>query len=132
MGSGKTTLIKSICAGLGVQSEVVISPTYTLVNRYSGNQEISHVDLFRLERSEELQDFDREDLICEEGITLVEWPKLIIGWLEKDPLLQIRLEYREEQVRFLEMESDDPHYSLLFERSMLKDDPSEHQDLKGS
>ncbi len=132
MGSGKTTLIKSICAGLGVQSEIVISPTYTLVNRYFGKQEISHVDLFLLERAEELQDFDREDLICEEGITLVEWPKLIIGWLEKDLLLHIRLEYREEHVRFLEMESDASHYALLFERSMLKDNPSEHQDLKGS
>ena len=132
MGSGKTTLIKSICAGLGVQSEVVISPPYTLVNRYSGHQEIRHVDLFRLGRSEELQDFDRKDLVCDEGITLVEWPKLLIGWLEKDPLLNIMLENREKQVRFLEMESDTLHYAHLFKKNILKDKLSEHQDLKGS
>jgi tRNA threonylcarbamoyladenosine biosynthesis protein TsaE len=72
MGAGKTTFAKSLCAGLGVLPEIVTSPTYTLVNIYPGDWTVFHVDLFRLNASEELDDFDRDDLITDEGITLVE------------------------------------------------------------
>ncbi|MCZ6728070.1 MAG: tRNA (adenosine(37)-N6)-threonylcarbamoyltransferase complex ATPase subunit type 1 TsaE, partial [SAR324 cluster bacterium] len=45
MAAGKTTLIKSICAGMGIPAENVISPTYTLVNIYPATPTVYHVDL---------------------------------------------------------------------------------------
>jgi tRNA threonylcarbamoyl adenosine modification protein YjeE len=69
MGAGKTTFAKSLCAGLGVLPEIVTSPTYTLVNIYPGDWPVFHVDLYRLNAPEELDDFDREDLITDEGVT---------------------------------------------------------------
>ena len=73
LGSGKTTLCKNICASLGVPINLVTSPTYTMVNMYSYNSRvIHHLDLYRLEDQNELEDFDFEDLIAVDGITLVE------------------------------------------------------------
>ena len=99
LGTGKTTVTKSICAALGVNPDVVISPTYTLVNVYTGKWLIHHVDLFRLSSPEDLDNFDRDDLICEEGITLVEWPELIKPLLAEEPRLMIELDFLEEDTR---------------------------------
>ena len=74
MGSGKTTLIKAICEGLGIAPETVISPTYTLVNIYPGRVLVYHVDLFRIEDSAALLEMDRNDWINAAGPTLIEWP----------------------------------------------------------
>ncbi|MCH8841529.1 MAG: tRNA (adenosine(37)-N6)-threonylcarbamoyltransferase complex ATPase subunit type 1 TsaE [SAR324 cluster bacterium] len=87
MGSGKTTLIKSICEGLGVRRETVISPTYMLVNIYRGLRPVYHVDLFRLSRVEELLEMDRCDWINSEGPTLIEWPEIAMPLLAGETAL---------------------------------------------
>ena len=91
MGSGKTTLIKSICEGLGVRRETVISPTYMLVNIYRGLRPVYHVDLFRLSRVEELLEMDRCDWINSEGPTLIEWPEIAIPLLAGETFLTARM-----------------------------------------
>ena len=107
MGSGKTTLIKSICAGLGVSPDSVISPTYTIVNMYSGkNSPIYHLDLYRLPNEEALADFDRDDLICSEGVTLIEWPKYIHSLLGKECLFTIQLQRTSEEWRILTLSTE--------------------------
>ncbi len=75
MASGKTTLIKSVCEGVGIDPKIVISPTYTLVNVYPGSPQVYHVDFFRLEAPEELLELDRDDWINPEGPTFIEWPE---------------------------------------------------------
>ena len=101
MGSGKTTLAKSICHGLGVHPDVVISPTYTLVNSYSGRFPILHVDLYRMESQDALSAYDLEDLICFEGITLVEWADFLMDELEELALLKIQILASSETQRML-------------------------------
>ena len=99
MAAGKTTLIKALCAGLGVPPHQVISPTYTLVNIYplpagaaAGlGQQVVHVDLFRLEATEMLLDMDRNDWINPEGLTLVEWPEVALPLLNQDPWVWLEL-----------------------------------------
>ncbi len=92
LGAGKTTLIKAICEGLGIAPEVVISPTYTLVNVYPGRRSVYHVDLFRLEHPEALLELDRADWINPAGPTLIEWPELAEPLLAGEPVLRARLE----------------------------------------
>lgn len=75
LGAGKTTLIKAICEGLGIAPQVVISPTYTLVNVYPGTRSVYHVDLYRLEQPEALLELDQADWVNPEGPTLIEWPQ---------------------------------------------------------
>ena len=114
MGAGKTTFAKSLCAGLGVLPEIVTSPTYTLVNIYPGDWTVFHVDLFRLNASEELDDFDRDDLITDEGITLVEWPQFLLNYLSDEPVLNLGFETVSEHQRRLSLESESSNFDILF------------------
>jgi tRNA threonylcarbamoyladenosine biosynthesis protein TsaE len=114
MGAGKTTFAKSLCAGLGVLPEIVTSPTYTLVNIYPGDWTVFHVDLFRLNASEELDDFDRDDLITDEGITLVEWPQFLLNYLSDEPVLNLGFETVSEHQRRLSLESESANFDILF------------------
>lgn len=108
LGSGKTTLTKSICAALGVNPNTVISPTYTMVNVYQGRWPIHHVDLYRLSSPDDLDSFDRDDLISEDGVTLVEWPELLQPLLETEPQLWIDLKPLTEASRMMQI---DPRYA---------------------
>ena len=114
MGSGKTTFTKSLCSRLGVPSKNVTSPTYTLVNIYQGNLPIFHVDLFRLSSLNEMEDFDRHDLMSEEGITIVEWPKLFLSFLSYEPFINVRFETLSINGRKLFLESSSVDFKTLF------------------
>ena len=60
MGTGKTTLISSLCKSLGVK-ETISSPTFSLVNTYHiGNEKIYHFDFYRLKNENEAIDFGLE------------------------------------------------------------------------
>jgi tRNA threonylcarbamoyladenosine biosynthesis protein TsaE len=82
MGSGKTTLIKAICAELGVK-DVVNSPTYGLVNEYkTGNgSKIYHFDFYRLNSIEEALDIGVEEYLNAGSYCLMEWPEKIAALL---------------------------------------------------
>jgi len=92
MAAGKTTLIKSICEGLGINPAQVISPTYTLVNIYPAATSVYHVDLFRIEDGEAMLDMDRADWINPRGMTLIEWPERAMPLLEPEQRLEVRME----------------------------------------
>jgi tRNA threonylcarbamoyladenosine biosynthesis protein TsaE len=78
MGAGKTTFIKAICEALGV-SDVVSSPTFSIVNEYQGpsNKRIYHFDFYRIEDLREAYDIGYEEYFYSGDICLVEWPEKI-------------------------------------------------------
>jgi tRNA threonylcarbamoyladenosine biosynthesis protein TsaE len=81
LGAGKTVLAKGIAAGLGIE-ELVSSPTYTIISEYRSEQRLlHHVDLYRVEGREQLENLGLEDLLGAEGYVLVEWGEKIEGWL---------------------------------------------------
>ena len=92
LGAGKTTLLKSVCEGLGIAPQLVISPTYTLVNVYPGARSVYHVDLYRLERPEALLELDRDDWVHPDGVTLIEWPEHARPLLAGEAVLELALE----------------------------------------
>jgi tRNA threonylcarbamoyladenosine biosynthesis protein TsaE len=74
LGSGKTTLIQGISAGLDVPAEYYItSPTYTLINQYPGRLPLFHVDLYRIENPESLHDIGLYDILQENAVIAIEW-----------------------------------------------------------
>lgn len=85
MGAGKTTLIKVLCALLGVQDEVS-SPTFALVNEYltAENRRIYHFDLYRIDDPEEALDIGIEEYFEDDALSFVEWPERIEEWLPED------------------------------------------------
>jgi tRNA threonylcarbamoyladenosine biosynthesis protein TsaE len=73
LGAGKTTLAKGIVSGLGAASpEEVSSPTFTLIQEYGGGR-VYHVDLYRLDRAEEVATLGLEELFDRDAIVLIEW-----------------------------------------------------------
>jgi len=81
MGSGKTTLISSLCKSLGVK-ETISSPTFSLVNTYYiGNEKIYHFDFYRLKNENEAIDFGLEEYLESGNICFMEWAEKISSHL---------------------------------------------------
>ena len=82
VGSGKTTLIKSLCKSLGV-IENVNSPTFSLVNEYFINtkKKIFHFDFYRIENPEEALDIGLEDYLESNHLCILEWGQIISEYL---------------------------------------------------
>jgi tRNA threonylcarbamoyladenosine biosynthesis protein TsaE len=76
LGSGKTYLVKQFVKALGVKEEVT-SPTFAIINQYSGPVLINHIDLYRIADSRELVNLGLEDIWEMQSINFVEWPQLI-------------------------------------------------------
>ena len=77
LGSGKTTLIKSILKNLGVK-ENITSPTFSIVNQYLiSNGLINHFDLYRIKSLTELDVIGFEEYLESEAVCFIEWPDLV-------------------------------------------------------
>ena len=75
LGAGKTVFVKGIAAALGLDPAQVTSPTFTLVNPYSGRLTLYHIDLYRLDEGASAAhavDLD-ELLLDEEAVLVIEW-----------------------------------------------------------
>lgn len=86
LGAGKTTLVQGLARGLGFTGQVV-SPTFTLVREYRARLLIYHVDVYRLERVQDVIDLGFEEMIDGDGVLVVEWGDVIEGLLPPDHLL---------------------------------------------
>jgi len=84
LGTGKTALAQGVGRGLGVDGPVV-SPTFTLVREYEGRVRLCHVDIYRLERMQEVHDLGIEEQL-EENVTLIEWGEVAANALPPDRL----------------------------------------------
>lgn len=71
LGAGKTVMARGLCHGLGVGEEVV-SPTFILLEPFQGRREVVHIDLYRLEHENELEDLGVFDL-DPEVVLVAEW-----------------------------------------------------------
>jgi tRNA threonylcarbamoyladenosine biosynthesis protein TsaE len=79
LGAGKTAFVRGLARGIGANPDEVSSPTFTIVQEYSGRSAILyHVDLYRLE-GPEIDDLGLEDLVSGEGIVAIEWAERWTG-----------------------------------------------------
>ena len=93
MSSGKTTFIKSLCQELGVDSSLVNSPSYAIVNEYEtpNNQLIYHFDFYRIKDEYEAYDMGYEHYFYSNYYCFIEWPEKIANLLPEN-LLRINIE----------------------------------------
>jgi len=77
LGAGKTTLTQGIARGLGIK-ERLNSPTFTFIQDYkSGKLPLMHMDAYRIETPELLDDIGYDDYLFTEYIIVIEWAKQI-------------------------------------------------------
>ncbi|MFN8035054.1 MAG: tRNA (adenosine(37)-N6)-threonylcarbamoyltransferase complex ATPase subunit type 1 TsaE [Acidimicrobiia bacterium] len=85
LGAGKTTFTKGLARGLGVR-DTVVSPTFTIVREYEGRIPLAHLDVYRLDRFQELHDVGIDELVDEHRVTVVEWGDAVRSALPADRL----------------------------------------------
>ncbi|MBD7966235.1 tRNA (adenosine(37)-N6)-threonylcarbamoyltransferase complex ATPase subunit type 1 TsaE [Fictibacillus norfolkensis] len=83
LGAGKTTFTKGLAKGLGV-TRTVNSPTFTIIKEYSGRLPLYHMDVYRLENSDE--DLGFEEYFSGDGVCVVEWAVFIEDYLPEERL----------------------------------------------
>lgn len=114
LGAGKTCLAQGVARGLEVSSKApVTSPSYSLLNIYSGRLPLYHFDLYRLNRIEDLGDLGFDEYAEGEGVTLVEWADRVSDRL--DASLAIDICRHDETVRQLKLEALDETGEKLVE-----------------
>ena len=103
MGAGKTTFIKAVCEELGV-SDVVNSPTFSIVNEYRSDDTgelIYHFDFYRIQKIDEVYDMGYEDYFYSGALCFIEWPELIEDLLPGD-VVKVTIEENEDGTRSLQ------------------------------
>ena len=87
LGTGKTTLTKSIARGLGV-TETVTSPTFNIIREYrSGRIPLFHFDVYRIADPDEMYELGYEEYFYGDGVCVVEWADLIEELLPEDAVI---------------------------------------------
>ncbi len=96
MGTGKTTFTQSFGRALGI-TDLITSPTFNLLHNYgSGRMSLHHADLYRLERTGELEDLGLDELQDSGGVIAVEWGDIVGD--ELGDALVLRFEHADETV----------------------------------
>ena len=77
MGSGKTTLIQSLCRNIGVFDKV-LSPTFSIINEYQMKNKslLYHFDFYRIKTIDELVEIGFDEYVYSNKICFIEWPQI--------------------------------------------------------
>jgi tRNA threonylcarbamoyl adenosine modification protein YjeE len=97
LGAGKTTFVRYLAGALGIAQGWVSSPSFTLVQRYpSGGRgiAITHVDLYRIARSGDLESLGLEEILASEDLVVIEWPVVAEALWKQSGRRVIRIEFR--------------------------------------
>lgn len=112
LGAGKTIFIKGLAAGLAIPSEEVVSPSYVLMNLYSGKHDLYHFDLYRLG----LMPAEVENPVDEyigAGVVAVEWAQYLTpDYFALPKAVTVSIEVEAGNSRRFTMRTELPYISL--------------------
>ena len=104
LGAGKTQLVKGLARGLGFSGRVA-SPTFALVNEYTGDRlPLFHLDLYRLDTREQIASAGLDEyFFTPRGVTVVEWAE---RWFGKVPSSEFRVPSFSGRLRWVKFTSE--------------------------
>lgn len=111
LGVGKTCLTQGIARGMTIK-EYTSSPSFMVVKEYKGRLPLYHIDLYRLERIEEILDLGLDDYLYGQGVCVIEWADRGLIALPKENLI-IRMNYISDIKRSLQFEPNGQRYVKL-------------------
>jgi tRNA threonylcarbamoyladenosine biosynthesis protein TsaE len=118
LGSGKTWLTKGIGLGLGVkQDEVITSPSFSLVNEYEGRCLLYHIDLYRLDKQNDITLLGLDDYFHEKSVVVVEWAERSPG-LFPSGFIKVSIDILDDTTRSIEIDSDEPEISERLKKGL--------------
>ena len=86
LAAGKTTITKGIAKALEI-SDTITSPTFCLISEYYGKMPLYHMDVYRLEGSEDFNNLGTEDMLYGDGVCIIEWSEKIMDALPKETMI---------------------------------------------
>lgn len=120
LGSGKTRLVRSVCASLDIDTRLVNSPTFVILQLYvDGRIPVAHFDTYRLGDIDEFLAVGAEEFLdSEEWLCLIEWAERVAEALPPDRL-SISIEQTGENVRTFELIASGPRSAGMLEKLTL-------------
>ncbi len=115
LGAGKTRLVQAIAERLGVNRRDVVSPTFVLIQEYSGLRMIYHVDAYRLRDDDEFQQLGPDEYFEGDGLVLIEWADRVQGSLPRDHV-EIRIKVTGAESRRFEIRAIGRRYEEVLRR----------------
>ena len=106
LGSGKTVLVKGIAHAFGINERDITSASFTIITQYQTLPPFSHIDLYRIEKTDELTEIGIYDQIGGDRIAVIEWAEKAGGWLPED-MIAVHVQYAGENCREITIEGLD-------------------------
>ncbi len=103
LAAGKTTLTKGIALGLEI-TENITSPTFTLISEYSGKLKLYHMDVYRLDSTEDFINLGVEEMLYGQGVCIIEWSEKVMSELPPDTI-RIHLGIHEDGSRTITLDN---------------------------
>jgi tRNA threonylcarbamoyladenosine biosynthesis protein TsaE len=116
LGAGKTTFVQGAAAGLGVR-EPVLSPTFTLVREYAGDRPVYHLDVYRLERMQDVLDLGFDEMLDAGHVVFIEWGDAIEALLPPNHLqVELTIPPSDGVARRIALDAQGPAWAPRWER----------------
>ena len=120
LGAGKTCFVRGFAEGIEVDVDAwVRSPTFTLINEYSGRLPVYHIDLYRVGKQEELNSLNLREYLYGDGVSLIEWFEFLPA-SEVDEHLELRISHGGGNKRELTFIAHGQKYEVLLRSLRLK------------
>ena len=110
LGAGKTLFVKGMAESLGVAEDEVTSPSFTLVNHYTGRLKLYHIDLYRLnEGVQAAYAVDLDELLMDErAVIVIEWAERMGAYPLPEPVWRIQITGDGDEPRTISINSQSP------------------------
>ena len=103
LAAGKTTITKGIAKALGI-TDTITSPTFCLISEYQGTMPLYHMDVYRLDGTEDFINLGTDDMLYGDGVSIIEWSEKIMDELPASTII-LRLTPQEDGSRIIEIEN---------------------------
>jgi len=106
LGSGKTVLVKGIARAFGINERDITSASFTIITQYQTSPSFIHIDLYRIEKTDELTEIGLYEQIGGDRIAVIEWAEKAEGWLPED-MIAVYVQYTGKNDREITIEGLD-------------------------